>query len=68
MSKDEQIAELRSALQVIESGMADATNGMGASYWPARQWLDKHNVYHDDLNELRVMHAVAKTALAVTHE
>ena len=55
------LADARAVLDIIEKAIAD---GDGGSYWPARKYLDDHGVYNDDLNELRVLGAVAKAALA----
>jgi len=54
------VARLVRALEVIHAAIAD---GDGGSYWPARKFLDDADVYHGDLNDLRVLGAVAATAL-----
>lgn len=56
-------SDLRLALEVIAIALNDDSEGHGGSYWDARQWLDLHGVYNDDLNDLRVLYAVARKAL-----
>lgn len=56
-------SDLRLALNVIAIALNDHEDGHGGSYYPARQWLALHGVYADDLNDLRVLYAVAKKAL-----
>lgn len=55
------VALLVRALEAIYAALAD---GDGGSYWPARKFLDDADVFHGDLNDLRVLGAVAKVALA----
>ena len=54
------VGKLEKALRIIEAAIAD---GDGGSYWPARKFLDERDIYNDDLNEERVLGAVAKAAL-----
>lgn len=56
---EKQLAEARAALDVLKTALND---GDGGSYWPARKYLDEHGIYHGDLNDLRVLYAVVKTA------
>lgn len=56
-------SDLRVALEVIAMALNDSEVGHGGSYWHARQWLALHGVYADDLNDLRVLYAVAMKAL-----
>lgn len=56
-------SDLRLALEVIATALNDSETGHGGSYWPARQWLASHDVYADDLDDLRVLYSVARTAL-----
>lgn len=58
--KNFQIELLTRALETIKTALND---GDGGSYWPARQLLDDHDIFHGDLNDLRVLWRVAKVAL-----
>lgn len=49
------------ALRIISAAIAD---GDGGSYWPARKFLDDRGIYHGDLNDERVLDAVARAVLA----
>ena len=63
VQKDQaQIAALREALEAIKTAINDEEDGSG-SYWPARKFLDDRGIYNGDLNDLRVLYAVTKTAL-----
>lgn len=55
-----QLADARKALEVLKTALND---GEGGNYWPARKFLDERDIYHGDLNDLRVLHAVVKAAL-----
>lgn len=52
---------LRMALCTIAEALKEPDGG---SYWPARAFLDELDICHVDLNDLRVLHAVARAALA----
>lgn len=52
---------LAKALQVIQVAIND---GDGGPYWPAREFLKKHDIYDGDLNDLRVLGAVCEVALS----
>ena len=49
-----------SALQVIAEALKEPDGG---DYWPARKFLDKYGLYHDDLEGSRVLLRVAEVAL-----
>jgi hypothetical protein len=51
---------LRDALRVIAEALKEPDGG---SYWPAREYLDKFDVFHDDLSGTRVLERVASAAL-----
>lgn len=53
--------ELDQALKSIEIALKEPSGG---SYWPAREFLNRLEVYNDDLNDLRVLHRVAQIARA----
>lgn len=62
MDQKEINAALVEALEVIKTALGD---GEGGSFWPARKFLDDRNIYHGDLNDLRVLDRVARAALAL---
>jgi hypothetical protein len=51
---------LRDALRTIAEALKEPDGG---SYWPAREYLDKLDVFHDDLSGTRVLERVASAAL-----
>ena len=51
----------RKALEVISEALKEPSGG---SYWPARAFLDERDIFNDDLNDLRVLTAVAVSALS----
>lgn len=53
--------QMEKALRVIQVAIND---GDGGPYWPAREYLDKHDIYNGDLNDLRVLGAVCEVALS----
>lgn len=53
-------AQLRQALRVIRKGLSDESDG---NYWPARRWLDRRNIFHDDLSGHRVLELIARHVL-----
>ena len=58
---EEREREIREALKVIQKAVRDDEHG---EFWTARRWLDKQGVFNGDLTGLRVVEAVAKTALS----
>ena len=56
----QRIEKLEEALRAISPALAD---GDGGPFWPARAYLKKHDIYDGDLNDLRVLDAVARAAL-----
>jgi len=53
-------AQLEAALRAIKIALKEPAGG---EYWTAREFLDKLGIFHDDLNDLRVLHKVAEAAL-----
>jgi hypothetical protein len=60
-SAESRVKELEAALKAIKIALKEPDGG---EYWTARKFLDKHDIFHDDLNDLRVLHKVAETALS----
>jgi hypothetical protein len=53
--------DMHEALEVIAEALKEPAGG---SYWPARAFLDERDICNIDLNDLRVLNAVARAALA----
>lgn len=54
------VGQLREALEVIAEALKEPAGG---EYWPARKFLDKHGIYHENLEGVRVLNEVARAAL-----
>ena len=53
-----EVTKLREALEVIAIALSNK-----GDWWPAREYLDKREVYHGDLDNYRVLYAVTQAAL-----
>lgn len=54
------VERMQRALQVLAIALKEPDGG---SYHPARSFLDKHGIYHDDLEGTRVLLRVAQIGL-----
>ena len=52
--------KMREALEAIAIALKEPDGG---EYWTARKFLDNCGIFHDDLNDLRVLSKVASAAL-----
>lgn len=60
-----EVKRLRSALRVIQKGLTEDADG---EFWSARRWLNKRDIYHENVSGYRVLDLVAKAALAAPKE